>query len=73
MIKKLSQKIEDTIVDVENYNQNNKFDPVKIQVVGPNGNRIAMCESPDTTSVTKSPSCWNNAKSFDHFCIKLDF
>eukprot|EP00944_MAST-04C_sp_MAST-4C-sp1_P015447 g15447.t1 len=63
VIKKLSQKFEDTIMDVENYNQNNKFDPVKIQVVGPNGNRIAMCESPDTTSVTKSPSCWNNAKS----------
>ena len=63
MIKKLSQKFEDTIMDVENYNQNNKFDPVKIQVVGPNGNKIPMCESPDTTTVTKSPSCWNNAKS----------
>ena len=62
VIKKLSQKFEDTIVDVENYNRNNKFDPVKIQVVGPSGNKIPMNESPGTATVAKIPSCWNNAK-----------
>ena len=70
VMRKLTQKFEDAIMDIEKYNQSNKFDPSKIQVVGPNGNKIPSRELPQTAALTKVASCWNSGKSLANILAK---